>query len=210
MDCLNNSLGRASSIPLEGPAAWGGVAAGILQHHTRNPDLLTSTLQVAEALLEYAQAQGLSHMASLVQSAHQQIDGRHCILRSTAPESSHLHKGSAKADEQHNQEEQQQQGQGLEPAHPQQQPPTLQQCLRAVLLGFSPRLEQQYGVWLGTRYSLIRNTWRATFLLLVACGALKSLAGDRAEALACLRASLLLVLPYSVGLYMSCCRGVNR
>jgi hypothetical protein len=203
-DCISNP-GRASGLPLEGPGAWGGVAAGIMAQHTGNPECLDSTLQVAEGLVEYAQAQGLPHLASTVQDAYQLIE-KH---RSTCTHSGAVSAACDKSLGKPAQQQQQEHEQGSEQAI-RQQPPSLQQCMRAVLLGFPPDQEEQYGVWMAARYALIRDTWRATFLVLIASGLLRSLLTAAAEAPAPLTVSALLALPYSVGLILSRWQGVNR
>jgi hypothetical protein len=196
MDCLNNSQGRASSIPLEGPGAWGGVAAGILHHHTGNPDLLTSTLQVAEGLLEYAQAQGLTETVAVVTASAQVIQQQLGKLKGWGAA------GTASSSECSSEQHQHQcQQLRLSPGQQQQQQsPTLKQSAAAVLFGFKDGSEAEYALWVNRHCSLLVNTWRPIFLLWLLVSGLRSVKDGDDRVLDHLPVHLLLAVPCIVGM----------
>jgi hypothetical protein len=188
-DCISNP-GRASSLPLEGPGAWGGVAAGIMAQHTGNPECLDSTLQVAEGLVEYAQAQGLDGTLCVVSASAQVIRGQLDKIRGPGASPAPLTSSRPQ----------------LGVVDKQQQQPTV---ITAVVFGFQGGVESEYALWVNRHCSRLVNSWRPVFLLWLLVSAVRSLKEGDAQVVSHLPVHILLALPYTAGILLSA-RGQTR
>jgi hypothetical protein len=72
--------GNSSEYVATGPGSWGGIRASLKHQHACNTALLTTVLHMADGLLEYAQAQGLTCTGQLVATAVDTLQQRVAVL----------------------------------------------------------------------------------------------------------------------------------
>jgi hypothetical protein len=137
-------------------AAQGAIVTSLAQRHRSDPDVLRSILSLAEGAAEFAHAEGLHHVAAMVESARVAASQR---LRDSSPS------GSSQAASQ--QQEVAGSNQQESASSPQAQI-TLRDCMAALVHGFAPgSAEDQYLAWSAQRCAPLLLAWKPWMLVWV-------------------------------------------
>jgi hypothetical protein len=163
VDCITSGYMRAATDTEDGPGLWGGAAAGVRWQHTSDPDILESALLVNQGLIEYAQNEGLSHVAELAGSAQQCISQR---LKDCSPSGSILEMGQTSLP-------------GILSGHvaaPDLKRPTFSESFRATIYGFKPQAQEKaYHAWAAQQCARLLLVWKPIFHVLMIASAIGSM-----------------------------------
>jgi hypothetical protein len=155
-DCIGSSSPQAHGQRSDaGVPAWGGVGPALIHQHSQDPDLLSSSLNTAEGLLEFARSGNLLQVAQLVEFVWQCISQQ---LQNISANSygSEQAAGAAKLASRLS----------GSPAGMTARQLTLKECILTTIHGFRPHsLEGEYSVWAAQRCTPLLMAWKPFFLV---------------------------------------------